>query len=1129
MQKKQCLINHEWLKKRLFVMQLIFSLLLIGCIQASASAFAQTTVSLNLRNVTLHQVIWEIEKQTDFDFIYNTEDVDAVKIEKLVLKDQPVEKVLNEAIGKSGLGYTYHDGVVVIKPESKATAVSNQNPDIVLKGTVMDNSGATLLGVSVLLKGATDVWSITDIDGNFEIKLPAGSSNILIFSYIGMKKQEVKVAANSSPLHIVLQEDESMLNEVVVTGYGNLKKGVYAGSASVIKTEKLKDVPVVSVNNLLQGNAPGVFVSSGTNQPGSLTTVRIRGVGSFNAGTNPLYVIDGVAVISGDISSVSSITSNAPGTDALSTLDVSDIENIAVIKDAAAASLYGSRAANGVIIITTKSGKKGKPVFNLKANTGFSDFATKYRTVMGGQQRRDLMIEGLRNEYTIKGGIANYTDADDYVNKNIDKYAPIPWCGFIDWDDILFRRGHYQNYEASASGGTDMVKVYSSLSYTDQEGNTMNSGLKRINGRVNLDWNATNKLTIGIKSQFSDVKQDVFSEGTVYTSPYYSSRNAVVPSDPVYLEDGSYNRSFIRNSDRNPKLAQDYNFKNESLTRVFNIIYGQYAFLPELKFKTTYSYDYTVSIGDTWDDPRTSDGRSSNGSRSKSIFNYKKWVWSNSLGYNKQIAENHFLDAIAAFDMEEYSRDYLYGNTKSFVDPNMDAISNGAEPTSVSGSPTGWRMASIISRLDYNYMGKYYLGASYRYDGSSRLSPKDNNRWGSFWSASGSWRITEEAFMENTRDILSDLRLRFSYGTNGTLPSDSYGYLALSSLNSSYMGVPGIITNRLENPTLKWEQNYNTNLGLDIGLFNRINIALELYNRTTKDLLNDLPISMSTGLSTYLKNIGSVKNRGFELEITSSNIETKDFRWTTGLNLGQNKNKILNWDGIMTEYVSGNFNRSIGMPYYTYYMIEFAGIDPEDGEAQFYLNKKNSDGSIDRGITKDYREAEKVTFKGIEPTLSGGLTNTFSYKFVDLSFTFNFAYGGNTYDNGAQKAEHGGSDMLANVPIYYENRWQKPGDQTNIERFVANRSTTMASITSSRRLHPNDYARLKNLSFGLTAPKSWSKIVGVDQIRLYTSGANLWTWAKWKEYDPESYSPSGYVEWQQPPMRTWTFGIDVKF
>jgi TonB-linked SusC/RagA family outer membrane protein len=733
----------------------------------------------------------------------------------------------------------------------------------------------------------------------------------------------------------------------------------------------------------------------------------------------------------------------------------------------------------------------------------------------------------LYNEAILKG--YSQDAASKYADDNINSYAPVPWCGFVDWDKVLFKRGFYQNYEASATGGNDILRFYSSLAYTDQEGNTVNSGLKRVSGRINIDWNATNQIKLGLKALFSKVKQDVFPEGTVYTSPFYSSRNAVVPSDPVYLEDGSFNRNFIRNGDRNPKLSQTYNFKKENLERAFNIVYAEYAFLPHLKFKSTFNYDFTLSDGDTWEDPRTSDGRSNNGSRTKRVNEYSKWGWSNSLAFNNIIAEDHFLDALVSFDMEEYNYDYLSANTKNFIDPNLNAITNGAEPTFAGGNPSAWRMMSFVSRADYNYKLKYFLGASLRYDGSSRLPRVNNARWGSFWSVSGAWNIGDEAVLKDFWTSLSNLRLRLSYGTNGTLPSSNYGYYGLSSLDVTYMGSPGISPSQIANPDLKWEKNNSLNLGVDLGLFNRISFSLELYNRTTKDLLMDFPISSTTGFGTYLRNVGSIRNLGYEAAINTVNYDNKIFKWTTGFNFGHNENKILKLDGNVTEKTSSNFLHKEGLPYYTYYLIEFAGIDRYDGEPQFYLNTKNPNGSLNKSVTKDYLNAQKITFKGPDPIISGGISNFFLYKKMDFSFLFNYSLGGYGYDNGAQKSEHGGNDMKANVPVYYEKRWQNLGDVTDIERFVANRSVTMANINNSRRLHPSDFFRLKSLNLGLKAPDKWAAALNVEQIHLFFAGTNLLTWSKWKGYDPESVRIDGYVAWEQPPMRTWTLGVDVNF
>ncbi|MDR0863491.1 MAG: TonB-dependent receptor [Candidatus Symbiothrix sp.] len=1010
--------------------------------------------------------------------------------------------------------------------------VSAQTTKVTGTVTYADD-GEPIIGASVLVKG-TKIAAVTDIDGKFALDVP-GDAKTLFITYLGMISREIAVAPM---VNVAMKTDNQLLDEVVVTGYGTTKKSVYSGAASVIDAKKLADIPAMSMNAMLQGNASGVMVTSGTNQPGAVADVRIRGMGSINASKSPLYVIDGVPVMSGDIG----VTfDNAPGFDVMSTLSTSDIENITVIKDAAAAALYGSRAANGVIVITTKSGKKGKTVFNVKADMGFSDFAMPYRTMMSGQERRDKQIEGYRNYWDATGGVfsgsTNYTDVDDYITQNINGTAPIPWMGYFeDWDKVLFKTGSYSNYEASASGGNETMRTYASLGYANQEGSTINSGLERISGKFNLDWDATKKMTVGIKSLVSQVEQDVFSEGQAYTSPFYSSRRAVTPSDPVYNEDGTWNTSIIGSAaTRNPKLAQTYNTKTQKVIRANNVLYAQYAILPELKYKASFSYDFNYSRTDSWTDPRTSDGASKNGVKSVYIYDYNKWQLSNSASYVKTFAEKHNLDALVAFEVEDYYRDYLYGSQSGFLDPELNAIANGELKEGISGSPNGWRMVSLVSRANYDYMGKYYAGVSFRYDGSSKLSKTDNKNWAPFWSVSGSWRVTEEDFMEDYKQTLSDLRIRASYGTSGTLPSDLYGFYGLSSLSADYkyMNKGGIASSQVANTNLTWEKNAAFNLGLDVQLFKRVNVSLEYYNRVTKDLLYPFPISYTTGYSTYFRNIGQLQNRGFEVDINSTNITTKDFTWSTRLNLGQNRNKVLKLDGDITELVSGHFIHKIGANYYTFYLVEFAGIDPEDGEPMFVKNKKvtdeNGNVTIDKSTTKTYSEASRTEHKGLEPTLSGGLTNTLSYKMFDLSFQVNFNYGGYSYDDAAQKVEHGGADMRTTIPVYYADSWKKPGDKTDIERFIYGRPNAMSGYTTTRRMHSTDYVRLQNLTFGVNAPKTWLKHTGLSNVRLYTSGTNLLTWAKFDWYDPTGLEQDGNSDWSQPPLKTWTFGIDIKF
>ena len=1118
MNKKGHKNQAERSSRRLWITLLFFCFTVTGFMQAANAVFAQTTVTATFKNATLSEVLWEVQRQTDFTFVYSTEEVKNVKVEKLIVNHEKIANVLDKCLKGSGLTYTVHDGVIAIKPASKVEEAATPQQKTKLNGTVVDETGEAIIGANVIVKGTTNGCT-TDLDGHFTLDVDHLPVTLMV-SYIGYTRQEIKVTS-AKTIKVEMAPDNNLMDEVVITGYGTFKKSAYAGSAASVKGETLKDVPAISFKDLLQGNAPGVQFTSSSGQPGASSSLRIRGMGSFNASNSPLYVIDGVPMRSGTINTMSSDA----GLDIMSTINSSDIESVTVIKDAAAASLYGSRAANGVVLITTKKGKAGKPSISLKADWGSSDFAMDYRPIMGGEERRQYIYDGLVAGQIKKG--KSEADAMAYADGEIDDYAPVPWCGYTDWDDVLFKKGNHQSYEASLSGGTDRFKYYSSLSYLKQDGIAINSGLERISGRLNVDFQATSKLKLGANVLFATVNQDVYSEGTSYSSPFYTSRNAVVPSDPIYNEDGSWNRDLIRIGDRNPLLSATYDYQREYVTRTFNTIYGEYEFIKDLKFKSTFSYDYVITKGKDWSDPRTSNGDDINGGMSKKYYEYNKMVWANQVSYKTSIARDHHIDALVGYEIDDQYRDYLSGYATNFATHDKNQISNGMKTESVGGNDTRTRMVSYLTRLNYDYKNKYYLGGSFRTDGSSRF--QRDNRWGSFWSISGAWRIIEEKFMSPTKDWLTDLKIRASYGVNGTLPSDYFGYMGLSSLTNGYLEQPGIIQSQLRNDDLQWETNYNLNLGLDFALWNRINVTLEYYTRTTKNLLMDRPISMTTGFSSYLMNIGEVKNKGVELEISSTNIQTKDFSWNTTFNISHNKNKIVTLDGMQTEIKSGSQIRKVGKSYRTFYMIEFAGINPETGAPQFYTNDVDENGNYIKDITEEINKAHAIVLdKHAEPNAIGGLSNTLRYKWFDLNFMFSYQFGGYSYDNWAQKTEHGGNDLEANIPSYYKDSWKKPGDVTKYELFYEKPSVAMNKVTTTRRLHSTDFIRLKTLTFGFTVPKDWTRKIGIENVRLYASANNLWTWAAYDYYDPEAVS-GGTAIWGTPPLKTVTFGINVNF
>lgn len=995
---------------------------------------------------------------------------------------------------------------------------------LIVKGVVRSmDDGEPLIGATVSVKGDEAHGVVTDIDGKYSLKVDAGD-RVLTFAYLGMKTLEVRIPKDGR-LDVRLRSESMNLDEVVVTGYGNFSKSSFTGSANTLKAEMMKDIPVMSVEQKLQGMTTGVSISGSSGQPGSNQTIRIRGMGSFNASKEPLFVIDGVPVTSGSMSAggtASASYMNNAKTNIMSTLNPSDIENITVIKDAAAASLYGSRAANGVILITTKKGSAGRTSVTLRASGGFSDAAVEFRPTLNGEQRRELIYEGLMNFASDKG-----LDPKSYADGLIDTYAGVPELGYTDWRKELFRTARNQDYEVSASGGSDKSTFFASLGYNRQEGLVENSDLTRYSARLNATQKIGKRGETGVNMMFTQMTQNMNEERTSSINPFYCVAVTTPPSFPVYDTEGNYVGSYPGSS-VNPlrDIRTDYN--RTRMTRMFSTGYASLELIDGLKLKETLSYDYTIQKDSRYWNPLSGAGAKSGSEAqtSKGFVEYGKLLSSTSLNYIRTFAYKHHLDVLVAYELESYQTDNAVGDKTGLPNEILVEPDNAASLTSFVSSTQASRMISYLSRLNYDYDDRYYLSASFRRDGSSRLSP--DNRWGNFWSVSGMWHATNERFMKVVKPVLSDLKIRASYGVNGNQPASFYGYMGLYSYGQNYMGEVGSYMSAIANPDLKWEKNYNLNIGVDLAFINRIFVSLEYYTRDTKDLLYSRPISATTGFQTYLGNLGQLNNKGVEFELRTLNFATKDFNWTTVFNLTHNRNKIVSLDGKLEQSIEGNwFIHKVGLPYYSFYVKEYAGVDPMTGSAQYYKNTVDENGQVDRSLTTNASEAQAIPYKSVDPKISGGFTNLLSYKWFDLSFTFTYSLGGYAFDKtGTYNEMDGAKEANYNIPVYVYNRWQEPGDVTDIPRFVLGQSA--GPVNSSRYIHSTDHIRLKSLTFGVTLPDLWTRRVMLQKARFYFSGSNLLTWARWKQYDPE-VPVTGEVFCETPPMRTFNFGVEVTF
>ncbi|SEA11467.1 TonB-linked outer membrane protein, SusC/RagA family [Porphyromonadaceae bacterium KH3R12] len=988
-----------------------------------------------------------------------------------------------------------------------------------VRGTVVDEAGEPVIGATIQIKG-TSQGAVSDIDGNFTLSAPADGT--LVISYVGMQTQEVPVSAR---VNITLVADTELLEELIVTGYGTFRKSSFTGSASTMSSKIVEDAPITNIQSMMAGAIAGVKVSANAGQPGGFTSMRIRGSGSLSANNNPLYVIDGVPMFHDDISE---FTYAQSGTDPMSLINPSDIEDITVVKDAAAASLYGSRAANGVVLITTKRGRAGKPVVNLKADWGTSNFAIDWRPTLSGDSRRTLLKHGFENYFIGQGDdpATAETKAENNLNSaSFSQFVNKPASGWVNWKDLLLRDAGRSNYELSVRGGDQKTTYFASLGYLDNEGVSIQSQLKRYSGRVGIVHNS-DRWTIDANAAIGKTVQDRSNEGTSYASPIMTVYG--IGSSPAYNpfnEDGSYATSgypLNPGSTTNPLTSAKYNFNNANLFRSTSAAKLGYRLWDNLVLSQRVSYDLLSDKEIVWWDGRSGDGLNYNGLNQTIQSEYETLGAQTQLTYNKTLNDLHNFDALAAFETEQTWYSYIYAMGYDFPNVELREIVSAAERDAET-SKRVTRLMSFLGRLNYTYADKYYLSANFRNDGTSRLSSE--SRWGMFWSGSGAWRFSNEEFFAPLRDAISDAKIRFSYGTNGNLPNGWYAYQGVYGFTYKYAGSVGSSEESIQNNALRWEKNEVANLGLDLTLLNnRLNVILDLYNRNTKDLLYEVPISQTTGFDKAWSNIASINNKGIELDVKGNIINRNNFNWTASFNLAYNKNEVKKIGTSGDPVVDGVGIMEVGKPLYSIYVYEYAGVDPETGKESFYTNKEGKE----REITTTISEAEKKNMGSVTPDITGGITNSLNYKGLDFSFVFTYSLGGQVYDYATWMQSNGGTyNYRSNIPSYYNinDMWKQPGDNAKLPAFVYGNVNTV----SSRWLYSTNHLRLKNVTLGYSLPKQWLSNVGIGKVRAYVSGTNLLTFKKRDLYlDPET-PINGQVTFQTPPLKTIACGIEIEF
>lgn len=977
--------------------------------------------------------------------------------------------------------------------------VSLHGQTIRVTGTVTDASdGFTIPGVNVTIKGTT-IGVTTNIDGFYEIM--ASPDATLVFSFIGMETQEISVDGRNV-INVQMASALIGLEEFVITGYGVQTRSTFTGAVSSVDASKtIERIPVTSFDKALQGAVPGMQVTSASGQPGSSSQVTIRGIGSISAGTQPLYVVDGVPVATGDLS-IQSSTSNA-----LSNLNPNDIESVVVLKDASATAIYGSRASNGVILITTKRGREGVTNFNFSTQQGFSTRTTEHFQVLNAEE-----FKMLTNEGRVNAGLPEI----DY-----SELTPGMWVEDADTDwlgEAFVSNARTESYEFSASGGTERTRFFISSSLFKQEGIAISSHLDRLSFRANIDHRANDLISFGANIGLSNTKQGTpLTDAAYFTSPV-TGGFLLPPIYPVQDTLGNWNMDYATLNGVNFVANNTINDHESETKRLIGNAFVQLDFMPNLIFKSNIGVDWYDLLEEFYDDPRAKGNTAFEKGRASASM-VKQFVYSvaNTLNWDESFGM-HNVAVMLGHEAQASNYKDFYVASEDFASFLLRRLSSGATPVTAAGTGTDWRLLSLFSQGQYNYDNTYYASFSFRRDGSSRFGR--NNRYANFYSVGASWRIAQEDFIKDNLPFVTNLLLRFSYGTSGNSQIGNFSSLGLYGYGRDYDGRPGSAPTQFENPDLTWEKNTNWNLGLDIGLFDRFSATVEFYNRRTSDLLLFVPLSSTAGITSQLRNVGEMENKGIEISLNGDIFDPRssEFQWNLGFNIAFNNNKILSLvDGqdITTFY----YLRREGLSFQTFYMEEWAGVNPADGRPMWY----DEDGNI----TFRKGDADRAIVGSADPDFTGGFTSTMAYKGFTLSAFFTFTYGNLLYDDTYRILNSDGAFAGFNQSTDQLNRWTTPGQITDTPRRV-NGNPSESNERSTRNLYDGSYLRLKNLQLGYNLPQRWVEQLRLNSARVFLQGQNLLTWTEYPGMDPEQFR-DGIVWFVYPNARTITAGIDINF
>lgn len=974
----------------------------------------------------------------------------------------------------------------------------------VITGKVTDENGNPVANASVTVK-ETGAGVSTNAAGDFSIPVDSRSKT-LVFSYVGKSNEEI-VIGSQSVINASLKQEGKALDEVVVVAYGTQVKKKVTGAIAKVDGADLENKPFTSVDQMLQGKVAGLQSTSPTGQPGGIQQVRIRGIGSITAGAAPLYVVDGIPINSGDVSRLNN-TSNA-----LAGINPNDIESISVLKDAASASIYGSRAANGVILITTKKGKAGKSKIRIDSEFGFGN--TAYINDLAKPLNRDQYFT-LTREGLVNAG-ATQAQIDATLNTlGFNNTADEDWVGNVT------RQGTTQNINVSLSGGDSKTTFYTSAGFFDQKAVVITSDFRRYSGSFNLRHKASDKLTVGINATGSYIHQNSPAQSSGFRNPV-AGAYWLRPSQNAYNADGSLNISnTVFNQLYNPLAIAEYDRIQLNNVKVLTNFTGEYQFYKDLKYTTKFGIDFINIEEERYDNPFFGDSRTVGGR----MYNYDtrlaNWVWSNLLNYKHDFLANKELgvDLTVGYEAQKSKQYNITTRGEGVPATTSIPLPVPSSPSVASGARTDYAFVSVLSMAQVSYKNKYSLSGSVRRDGSSRFG--SNNKYGTFWSVGGAWNLDQENFMKGIK-FINALKVRSSYGVNGNAEIGNYTWKGTYIFNANYNQQPGSAPNQVENPDLTWEINKPFNVGLDVVVWDgRLTVNADYYVRKTENLILNDPLSRTSGFNSVSANVGSMENKGVEFQVNVIPVRTKDLTWDFTFNIALNKNKITALRNN-ADILGLPFIRRVGEDFQSIYTRLWAGVDPATGNPLWYTDATKSQ------TTTNVTTVQRGIIGSASPKGFGSFSTSVNYKGFSLDAQFNYQYGNLVYDNWGFISWSDGFNPQLNKIQKQLRRWQKPGDFTDVPRYVYG-GANVSNAESSRWYYKGDFIRLRDLTLSYSLPKSIMNAVKLDNAKFYVRGTNLWTKAFDENitFDPEQ-PLTGVNDLQILLQRTISVGLTLGF